>query len=251
MSDAGNELFDVYFAGECLDGHDPGAVRAALGKLFKADDATLDRLFSGSRQVVKRGCDRATALTYQKALTGAGAKPVITRAAAPGKPDSPSAEPATAAAPTPAPSAVEFDVAPPGSDVLRAEERQTIETADIDTGHLSVADTGSDLSERSEPVAPAAVAPDLDIAEAGAVLAPQDPAPIPAAPDISDLELSPPGHSLEDCAPAPASTPDLALDHLDLAPEGTDLLTEAERQPSQGTAPDTSHLQLQGDGEQR
>ena len=36
--------YNIYFGGQVLDGHQPAAVREALGKLFKADDATLDRI---------------------------------------------------------------------------------------------------------------------------------------------------------------------------------------------------------------
>ena len=68
-----NKRFDVYFAGQILDGKDPDNVRANLAKLFKADDSTLDLLFSGKAYLVKRECDRDTALKYKKAMERAGA----------------------------------------------------------------------------------------------------------------------------------------------------------------------------------
>ncbi|MDP5072133.1 MAG: hypothetical protein NWQ45_14645, partial [Congregibacter sp.] len=79
MATEHHERYDIAFGGECLEGHDPLAVREALGALFKADEATLDRLFSGTRQRIKRNCDKATALKYQKSLAAAGAKAIVSR----------------------------------------------------------------------------------------------------------------------------------------------------------------------------
>ena len=67
--------YSIYFAGELLDGHDRATVRAGLAKLFNADEATLDKLFSGKAQMIKRGCDKATALKYKQAMERAGAQP--------------------------------------------------------------------------------------------------------------------------------------------------------------------------------
>ena len=41
------ERYDIYFAGQILDGIDPISVRDKLAKLFKADKSTLNLLFSG------------------------------------------------------------------------------------------------------------------------------------------------------------------------------------------------------------
>ena len=41
--------YNVYFAGEILEGFEAGQVRAGLAALFKADEATLQKLFSASR----------------------------------------------------------------------------------------------------------------------------------------------------------------------------------------------------------
>ena len=62
--------YNVYFAGQLRAGHDLASVRDQLARLFKADTATLDKLFSGKTQLVKRDCDKATALQVP---TGHGA----------------------------------------------------------------------------------------------------------------------------------------------------------------------------------
>ena len=65
-------LYNIYYAGEVLAGFDQSQVRKSLGALFKAGDATLDKLFSGKPQLLKRDCDEATALKYKQAMERAG-----------------------------------------------------------------------------------------------------------------------------------------------------------------------------------
>jgi hypothetical protein len=54
----------LVFHGQCLEGHDPLAVRQAVALALKLDDARAARLFSGRRVVLRRGVDEATALRY-------------------------------------------------------------------------------------------------------------------------------------------------------------------------------------------
>lgn len=218
MSSTDSDRYDIFFAGECLAGRDPRAVREALGRLFKADGKTLDRLFCGQRQRVKGECDRATARRYQQAFADAGARVVIARAAA-----APAPTASSPAASSPA-------AAPP------------------DRGRLTLADAG----ERLGPAAPEAVAvapPNFDLAEVGADLGPPPSAPPPAAPDTSQLALAGEGGDLSDCAPEPAPAPALDLSHMELAEAGSDLLSSAERERPQAAAPDTAHLTLAPDAD--
>ena len=214
MSSADSERYDIFFAGECLEGRDPQAVRAALGRLFKADEQTLNRLFCGQRQRIKGGCDTATANKYRQALTAAGAKvsiaPAADRVAATGAAASAASSPPTAAP---------------------------------DSGRLTLADAGERLGPASADVA-ALTPPDFDLAEVGADLGPP-PSPAPPAPDTSGLSLAGEGGDLSDCAPEPAPAPALDLSHMELAEAGSDLLSEAERQRPQAAAPDTAHLSLE------
>jgi hypothetical protein len=55
-----DERFNIYFDGQVIAGHDVGSVREKLAKVFNADQSTLDKLFSGKLQLIKRGCDQAT-----------------------------------------------------------------------------------------------------------------------------------------------------------------------------------------------
>jgi pyruvate/2-oxoglutarate dehydrogenase complex dihydrolipoamide acyltransferase (E2) component len=260
MPETVNERFDIAFAGECLEGFAPDEVRAALGKLFKADAATLDRLFSGKRQRVKRGCDKATALRYQQAMSNVGARPIVTRsageapAAAPPEGSSATPDPAGAAAkssPTPAPEAnattaqqADLSILPPGSDILTPQERHAVEPRELNLAHLSLAETGERLSDAQPPLQQSVQAPSLDVADLGSTLGPQTQPDVSTVPDISAIELAPEGHDLSDCSPAPAAPPDLDLDQLTLAPSGTELLLDEERQHTEFKTPDTSHLHL-------
>ena len=228
MSSTDSERYDIFFAGQCLQGHDPQAVRAALGRLFKADDPTLDRLFCGQRQRIKGGCDAATASRYRQALTDAGAK--VSIAPASGRAAAAASAPAGAAASAAA------DSSPPAaaSSPLAAAP---------DSGRLTLADAGERLGPASADVA-ALTPPDFDLAEVGADLGPP-PSPPPPAPDTSALSLAREGGDLSDCAPEPAPAPALDLSHMALAEAGSDLLSEAERQRPPAAAPDTAHLSLE------
>ena len=47
-------LYDIYFAGQLVEGFEAGEVRENLVKLFKLNDVALEKLFSGKPQPVKR-----------------------------------------------------------------------------------------------------------------------------------------------------------------------------------------------------
>ena len=237
MSSADSERYDIFFAGECLEGRNPQAVRAALGRLFKADEQTLDRLFCGQRQRIKGECDTATANKYRQALTAAGAKvsiaPAAGRVAAAGA----SSPPASAAAASSSPAGAAASSSHAGAAASSPP------AAAPDSGRLTLADAGERLGPASADVA-ALTPPDFDLAEVGADLGPP-PSPAPPAPDTSGLSLAGEGGDLSDCAPEPAPAPALDLSHMELAEAGSDLLSEAERQRPQAAAPDTAHLSLE------
>ncbi len=250
MATADSERYDIYFAGECLEGRAVDDVRAAIGKLFKADDATLERLFSGQRQRIKRDCDKATALRYQKAIATAGGRAIVVPGAATATAsepattvgDSAASEPATAA---PEGSSDALSLAPAGSDVLRPEERAQTPSVDVDLSHLTVAEAGGDLGPKETAPPPPVPTPDFEVAATGADLGVPASEPSDAPPDTSAIELAPGEFDLSDCIPEPAPAPDVNLDHLSVADSGSDLLREDERRRDSTPAPDTSHLQLE------
>ncbi|TXS95467.1 hypothetical protein FV139_06150 [Parahaliea maris] len=287
-------LYNVYFAGEVLPGQDSATVRQRVQALFKADEQTLAKLFSGKAQLIKRECDKATAVKFKQALERAGAKPVIKRlpatdpAAGPESPptaaqsapadappmtmaerlaaltgDQAPAEPPSGplseprAQPQPAAGAETeastaqaeagegpFELSPPGSDVLRPQERAQPVHRDVDTSALSLAAAGERLSEEPPPPPAAPDTGHLSVAATGETIPnlPRD-TDVPA-PDTSAIDLAPEGSDFSDCAAPPAEPPELNLDDMEVAPAGSELLESQYRKEDPVNAPDTSHLSV-------
>jgi len=180
-----NDLFEVAFSGGIADGSDPAQVRANIGKMFKADAAKLNQLFSGNRVVIKKNIDRQTAMKYQTAMKKAGAICEVKMLTESGSPTSvsakatPAARSASSPSPKPRPASVasadvppapdtdplhvmgdqipdlSASVAPVGSDVQDA--KPDIPEPVLDLADLSMAPPGSDLGEvkkKAEPPPP-------------------------------------------------------------------------------------------------
>ncbi|MEP5568295.1 MAG: hypothetical protein ABJN62_10710 [Halioglobus sp.] len=273
-------LYNIYYSGELLEGHELDQVRAKLAKLFKASDSTLDKLFSGSPQLVKRECDKATAIQYKKAMENAGAKPLIKALEAvqtpPPEPASEPAEPQTAAeriaalaaAPdqgaydaaetTAAPSnnssaanraeiegGDSIDLAPEGTEVLKPDERSEQVVADIDTSNLDLDDVSERLSEEA-PEPPSAPNVDhLSMGEVGESIPALTAERSPIEPNTDGINLAPEGTDFSDCSAPDAEAPALDLSGIALAPEGSDVLDEEHRNRKKPPPPSTDHISLQ------
>jgi hypothetical protein len=214
------QRYNVYFAGQILEGHDLPTVRANLGRLFKADETTLDRLFNGERHSLKLGCNEATALKYQQSMKRAGAQPVIREA-----PTAESAEEQdrneevtdlTAA------SAGELDLCPEGTEVLRPGERAAQPPPSVNAPELEIDAVGQRLSEDHSPSPPAPNTDHLSMGAVGELIPNLASGETPVEPDTSGLELTPEGTDFSDCARPEVPTRELDLSGLDLAPEDHD-----------------------------
>ena len=264
--------YNIYYAGQLLKGHELPVVRANMAKLFNADEATLNKLFSGTAQLVKRHCDKATALKYKQAIEKAGGIALIK--AAPATPASSPVAPAgkamtaaqriaaLASAPdlgkqTPAPDAGTSEaepapqaegpiaLAPSGTEVLRAEERNAPVTSTVNTPDLNVEPSGQRLSE---PASAPPAAPDTSHLSEGQVgeLLPQLPSSAqPLNPDTSGISLSPDGTDFSDCTRPEPTAPDLDLSGMDLAPTGADVLEPQYQKKHDTPPPATDHLALE------
>jgi hypothetical protein len=266
------ERYNVYFAGQVMEGHDPIDVRAKLAKVFNADQPTLDKLFSGKAQLIKRNCDKATALKFEGAMQRAGAAPMIKRiepeaassgsgpshtpsaaeriaalAAAPvaerfGTPEP--ARPPERVQPEEAPAEEGINLAPVGTEVLRQHERAAPVIREVDTSHLEVDDSGQRLSREPSPSPAMPDTSHLNMGEVGDTIPnlPSNRAPI--APNTDKLDLSPDGWDLSDCAaPEPESLP-LDLSALSLAQPESELLEAKYKKHTPGVAPSTDHISL-------
>ena len=269
--------YNVYFAGQLLEGQELSRVRDGLGKLFNADEQTLDKLFSGKAQLLKRDCDKATALKYKQAMERAGALPVIkqvqaastqptaTAAPVPGKtlsaaekiaalaaaPDEAGYRSEHAAASTDSEQGQQsseqagINLAPAGTEVLRENERQEPLTRDIDTSGLEVDAAAQRLSEEPPPHAPTPDTSHLDMGAVGELIPtlPSDEQPL--SPDTDAIDLAPEGTDFSDCAAPAAESPALDLSGMDLAPTGSDVLEDKYRHKQAPPAPSTEHISLE------
>ena len=273
--------YNIYFAGQLLPGHELAAARAKLAKLFNANEQVLDKLFSGKAQLLKKDCDKSTALKYKQAMERAGAQAVIkTVASADAQPpaaarSAPPAPPmedkltaaeriaALAAAPdagtyqspeptaaaqhdtTATPAANTVGLAPVGADVLRPEERPEPVSAQVDTTGLEVDNNAQRLSEAPPSPPPAPDTSHMQMGEVGDDIPTLASNQEPLSPNTDALTLSPEGTDFADCAAPAAEQPELDLSALDLAAQGSDVLDQQYRRKDQATAPPTDHLSLE------
>lgn len=183
-----SNTFEVVFKGEVIEGQDVAATRANIGKLFNADEAKIERLFSGSSVVIKKDLDEATANKYIGAFKKAGAVATVRNTAIEETNEPAAAQTSAAPAPTstPTPSAAsnsntsfehsaeasqhvtkapktsfDLDSNPDLSSLsLREntgnlfEPSAEVADVDIDTSEFTLAATGSDLAEKKEDIAP-------------------------------------------------------------------------------------------------
>jgi len=217
------ERFDIYFAGQLIDGQDPAEARAKVGQLFKAGEEQLRKLFCGKPVAVKKNVDLETASRYRLAFRKAGAlveiRPCAGAAANP--PGGETQQPA--AQPQPAPAA-------PGMTLLPAN-------------------TGS-LEDCAPPVKPEPI-PDISgigMAAPG-VRMDDTPPPQPARIDTGDIDLVPgQDWSLEDCQPPPLPSVMPDLEGLDLA--APDDQSHIPPEPPPRPLPDISALTLEKPAEE-
>ncbi len=173
MADA---TFDVVFQGQLIAGADPAQVRANLAKLFKAEPARIEALFSGST-VIKKAVDDVTARHYQAALAKAGA--AVTLVATPVAVTPPIAGAVKPAAPAVPQPVTPMTIAEPGVILI---EPTVVTPANFDTTSYTLAEVGATLVE---PLV---------------ISAPQY--------DLSALTLDPPGTTLVEPSPVPPANID-------------------------------------------
>jgi len=185
-----SERYRLVFRGEVQEGQHPAVVRKKLGKALQLQGAQLDMLFSGKAVILKRDTDTPTAARYQALFKESGARlrilptdPVPSVGAA-GTGSGPGSDAGSGGEPA---------VLPLGSDVLRSDERPKVEAVQVATGHLTLADAGSDLGRGTGP----ADAPEdlthlnFEVAEVGVEMDQRPRRPPPPPPDTAHLEIAP------------------------------------------------------------
>ena len=209
-----SDRYDIFYAGKIADGHDEATVRTNLAKLFKANAQTLEKLFSGKPQLVKRGADKPSAIKYKTAMEKAGAVPLIRKHA-----------PASTSQPAPEP---------------EPEKKQTMaERLAALTGEPAPGPTEA----RERPPAPApAPEPSPSAGEEAAAAATASAAGPAAAGFDSAITLAPEGSDvLRDDERDVVEELDIDTSAIHLLPEFAEPEPESRAEPP---APDTSHLTM-------
>ncbi|GEM_PF-1223263 len=268
-------LYDIYFSGQLIEGTSPESARAKLAELFKSSPDTIARIFNGKAQALKRGVNRADALTYKAAFHRAGlivnvkaqqstvpktltvsaqqteiptaSSPATSNQAPTGQ--APTTHPdhqITSTARAGNPEHGDWSVAPSGSNVLKEHERKKPVSRDIDTSAIQMV---SVFFEPQAAITETVAAPDvrhLSVAPVGEdILVDKHNPSIQQPVDIHDLTLAPVGSVIEILAET--NTPlDPDTSYLSLAETGANLL-EGQRHNPPPPAPAVDHLSIDKD----
>lgn len=232
------QRYDIFFAGKLVDGFDEASVRANVGKLFKANEEALQKLFSGKPQIIKRGVEKAAAIKYKSALQKAGGVALIrAHAEAPAE----TAKPAPAASAPADPSPFTDEQLPSSADIKPTEPAEQ--------PAQSMADRIAAMTEEPAPAAAAVFGGGISLAPAGTSVLNEEEREVYEELDIdtSAIHLS----SEQDtpvAASAEAAPPAPDVSHLSMGEVGEEIphLESTEEQLN----PDVSHLSLGEPGEE-
>lgn len=131
-----SDNYRIVFRGDIAPGHGVAEVKSRLAGLFRLDDESVAKLFSGRPVTIKRNLSGAGAKTWCDTLLKAGA---VAQAVAEDGATAPSSQQAVPA------SEEGLRVEPVGADVLRPSERADNRPRHVDTDHLSLDAAGADI----------------------------------------------------------------------------------------------------------
>ena len=145
------QQFDVFFRGDIVAGQAIVDVKERLGGLFKLEAAQVDQLFSGRPTAIRRNLDEASAKKYQQALLKIGALAELRPARVDETPVTQAAETSPAAPVAEQASSDDaLSLAPAGSDLLRPDERSSIEATEVDVSALALEPGGGEILRADE-----------------------------------------------------------------------------------------------------
>ena len=268
------QRYDIYFRGEALEGFTIDTVKNNVAQLFKAAPDKVDMLFSGKVVPLKKNLDKPTAAKFKQALDKAGAKIYIKLSAETNTAATPTAshaptETATAqkTVPEQKPTAVTLEkpaanqasatnttpddfasdnlvILPPGSDVLRPEERHAVEAVNVDTSSIRMASVFDTPEVDTPPPPPAPDTSHISAAPVGAdILEGVKKEAPPPPPDVSNINISEPGADMSEMVEKMPIPPSPDISHLSMATAGADLL-EGIQKETPPPPPDISHIHL-------
>ena len=197
MSD---KLYEIAFSGQIVDGADLESVKQKIGKIFKADEERLAKMFSGQRVLIKRQADEITMVKYRGAFQKSGAicEVVDLSKVSSEPPAKPQAESTTPQLPNKESAAPLNDAAgyvskyPESDEVPQAllTEPLGISAENIEDLATDIAPAGSQLISQLEQVPePVIDISGMDVAPVGSVLSTEK-AEEPPPPDTAGLTMA-------------------------------------------------------------
>ena len=143
------QLYNIVFKGETLDGVDQASAQANMAKLFKLSTAKINQQFFSQPCYLKKSITKATAAKYQAALKKAGLKiyikpqtteqvvanaPLQTNSTTPEQAPPPLAQPTTESEPT-----YGLSLAPMEGNLLKQSEQKPSIIKELDLSAYSLA----------------------------------------------------------------------------------------------------------------
>jgi hypothetical protein len=240
-----SELYDIFFSAQLIDDFDEGTVRKNIAQLFKANEATLEKLFSGKPQLIKSGVDKPAAVKYKAALQKAGAVARVRKHVPAGDqapaPKAAAPKPKAAAKPAPAPEIPMEEDLPSSGDITPAAA-----TASVGKGADVKSEEARDAALANQPDA-VTFGEEISVAPAGSDLLQDEELEQPEVleVDTSSIELAAPFDEFEIIEVEVPPAPDTS--HLSMGEVGEDIphLESTEETVN----PDTSHLSMGEVGE--
>lgn len=146
--------YSVIFRGDLVAGYTAADVKANMARLFKAEPATIDKLFSGRPLAIKKGLAQPQAEQLQATLAKIGAQSSLK--AEGDVPAPPPAPRAAAEVPETSPqesSAPDWSLAPMEGNLVKEHEREHRESVQVEVDHLSLKPAQGNLLEDRERAA--------------------------------------------------------------------------------------------------
>ncbi|MFC1683970.1 hypothetical protein ACFL0R_00655 [Pseudomonadota bacterium] len=200
------DLYDIFFSGTIMEGHNEAEVKTKVGRIFKAEGARLERLFSGQPIRVKAGVDLDTAVKYRVTFRDAGALVDIKPSDAPADTGTQTTQ-SSSSQPPPQPaeshtSTDEISLLPPRTGSLEDCAEKVAPAPLPDISGLSMDRPGITLDE-TEPPPPVEINTEGLSDVIGSLEDCQQPVEPAELPDISGITMEQPGIILDETEPPP------------------------------------------------
>ncbi len=139
---------------------------------------------------------------------------------------------------------IEFIILPPGSDVLREDERAVVVAVKVDISGMRMASVFDQPEIDKTPPPPAPDVSHLSTAAVGAdILAGVKKEPPPPAPSVDHISVAEGGFDLSELVEKTTPPPAPDVSHISTAAVGADILEGVKKTPPP-PAPDVSHIRL-------